>query len=130
MAECQEYIYRFSRHAIIGFASMLTYNYNNEYRVYILLEVLALPASKRIIITVPENLLAEVDHITALDSKNRSEIVREAIRFYLGERKKNLIKEQMKKGYLEMAEINLSIACENIVLEEEALNNCIEKLLE
>ncbi len=110
---------------------MYTYNYNKEYRaLYILLEVLALPASKRIIITVPENLLAEVDDITALDSKNRSEIVREAIRFYLGERKKNLIIEQMKKGYLEMAEINLSIASENIILEEEALNNCIEKLLE
>lgn len=124
-------IYIDSSQEIIGFASMYTYNYNKEYRaLYILLEVLALPASKRIIITVPENLLAEVDDITALDSKNRSEIVREAIRFYLGERKKNLIREQMKKGYLEMAEINLSIASENTILEEEALNNCIEKLLE
>lgn len=89
-----------------------------------------MPASKRIIITVPENLLAEVDRVTMMDSKNRSEIVREAIRFYLGERKKNLMREQMKKGYLEMAEINLRIASENTLIEEEALNNCIEKLLE
>lgn len=87
-------------------------------------------ASKRIIITVPENLLSEVDDITVQDSKNRSEIVREAIRFYLGERKRILIKEQMKKGYLEMAEINLNIAGENIFIEEEALKNSIEKLLE
>lgn len=89
-----------------------------------------MPASKRIIITVPENLLAEVDYMTVLDSKNRSEIVREAIRFYLGERKRNLMREQMKKGYLEMAQLNLIIACENNGVEEEALTNCIEKLLE
>lgn len=89
-----------------------------------------MPASKRIIITVPDNLLEEVDYITAVESKNRSEIVREAIRFYLGERKKNLTREQMKKGYLEMAELNLSLASENYGLEEEAFTNSIEKLLE
>lgn len=89
-----------------------------------------MPASKRIIITVPENLLSEVDSVTQLESKNRSEVVREAIRFYLGERKKNLMIEQMKKGYMEMAEINLSIASETSGVEEEALANCIEKLLE
>lgn len=88
-----------------------------------------MPASKRIIITVPETLLFEMDNITITESKNRSEIVREAIRFYLNERRRLLLREQMKKGYLEMAEINLSIACENIG-EEEALVNCLEKLLE
>lgn len=92
--------------------------------------MLALPASKRIIITVPETLLAEVDNITELDCKNRSEIVREAIRFYLGERKKNLLREHMKKGYMEMSQINLTLANENILVEDEALNNCLEKLLE
>ncbi len=92
--------------------------------------MLALPASKRIIITVSETLLAEVDNITELDCKNRSEIVREAIRFYLGERKKNLLREHMKKGYMEMSQINLTLANENILVEDEALNNCLEKLLE
>lgn len=89
-----------------------------------------MPSSKRIIITVPENLLSEVDDLTAVVSKNRSEIVREAIRFYLGERKKNLTREQMKKGYLEMAELNLTLASENYGAEEEALTNGIDKLLE
>lgn len=89
-----------------------------------------MPSSKRIIITIPENLLGEVDDIKCVECKNRSEIFREAIRFYLGERKKKLLIEQMKKGYLEMAEINLNMACENSGLEEEALSNCIEKLLE
>lgn len=88
-----------------------------------------MPASRRIIITVPEALLCEMETVTITESKNRSEVVREAIRFYLGERRRILTREQMKKGYLEMAEINLSIACENIG-EEEALVNCIQKLLE
>jgi len=87
------------------------------------------PASKRIIITVSQNMLAEVDNIKKVESKNRSEIVREAIKFYLGERKKKIMREQMIKGYLEMAEINLRIASENIGVEE-ALASCIDELLE
>ncbi len=88
-----------------------------------------MPASKRIVVTLPENLLFEMDSLTVSERKNRSEIIREAIRLYLGERRRLQFREQMKKGYLEMAEINLGIVCENIG-EEEALVNCIEKLLE
>lgn len=77
-----------------------------------------MPLSKRIIITVPESLLCEVDEFTHIEHRNRSEIVREAIIFYLGERKKELTIEQMKKGYLEMAEINLHMAVEDIVNED------------
>ena len=72
-----------------------------------------MPDSKRIIVSVPADLLSEVDKITQFEHKNRSEIVREAIIYYLGERKKATIIEQMKKGYLEMAEINLGIASED-----------------
>ena len=36
---------------------------------------------KRIIITVPESLLCEVDKFTHIERRNRSEIVREAIMF-------------------------------------------------
>ncbi len=78
---------------------------------------------------MPEALLFEMDSVTETESKNRSEIVREAIRFYLGERRRLLAREQMKKGYLEMAQINLRIACENIG-EEEAWVICLEKLME
>ncbi|MBO8158248.1 ribbon-helix-helix protein, CopG family [Thermosyntropha sp.] len=87
-------------------------------------------ASKRIIITVPENLLAEVEDIMIADDKSRSEIIREAIKFYLGERKRILLREQMKKGYIEMAEINLRIARENVGVEDEVMKNGVEKWLE
>ncbi|MEA4926085.1 MAG: ribbon-helix-helix protein, CopG family [Syntrophomonadaceae bacterium] len=78
-----------------------------------------MPASKRIIITISEILLSEVDRFTAMENRNRSEIVREAIMFYLENRKRELMIEQMKKGYLEMAPINLNIACEISSLEED-----------
>jgi len=78
-----------------------------------------LPASKRIIVTISEILLSEVDHFTVLEKRNRSEIVREAIIFYLETRKRELMIEQMKRGYMEMAPINLTIACEASSLEED-----------
>jgi CopG family transcriptional regulator/antitoxin EndoAI len=83
------------------------------------MEVHTLPASKRIIITISEILLSEVDHFTVLENRNRSEIVREAIMFYLDNRKRELMIEQMKKGYLEMAPINLTIALEISSPEED-----------
>jgi CopG family transcriptional regulator/antitoxin EndoAI len=92
--------------------------------------VLALPASRRIIVTVSESLLSEVDNVTVLESKNRSQIIREAIKFYLGERKRVLIKEQMKKGYMEMSDINLSLASEEYGIDEKNITNGVEKLLE
>lgn len=89
-----------------------------------------MPALKRIIISISEMLLSEVDSFTVLEKRNRSEIVREAIKFYLEERKKELMIEEMKKGYLEMAPINLTIASESSSLEEEILACCESKLLE
>ncbi|MGI6412853.1 MAG: ribbon-helix-helix protein, CopG family [Syntrophomonadaceae bacterium] len=89
-----------------------------------------MPASRRIIVTVSESLLSEVDNVTVLESKNRSQIIREAIKFYLGERKRVLIKEQMKKGYMEMSDINLSLASEEYGIDEKNITNGVEKLLE
>jgi CopG family transcriptional regulator/antitoxin EndoAI len=93
-------------------------------------EVLVLPALKRIIVSISEILLSEVDSFTVLEKRNRSEIVQDAIKFYLEERKKELMIEQMKKGYLEMAPINLTIASESSSLEEEILAWREYKLLE
>lgn len=75
---------------------------------------------KRIMISLPDSLLAEVDGIAATDRLNRSEFIREAMRFYITERRRRLLREQMKKGYLEMANINLTLAIEHHCLESEA----------
>lgn len=75
--------------------------------------------TKRIMISLPESLLREVDGIVEEENRNRSELVREAMKLYIQERKKRILREQMKKGYMEMAQINLALAGEGFRAEEE-----------
>jgi CopG family transcriptional regulator/antitoxin EndoAI len=70
-------------------------------------------------ISLPEYLLSEIDCIAAAENLNRSEFVREAMKLYIAERKRRLLREQMKKGYVEMAKINLALAIEQYRLESE-----------
>jgi len=74
---------------------------------------------KRIMISLPDSLLAEVDGIVAAEQLNRSEFIREAMKLYISERKRRMLREQMKTGYMEMARINLSLAVEQYELEAE-----------
>lgn len=76
---------------------------------------------KRIMISLPDSLLAEVDGIVAADQLNRSEFIREAMKLYIAERKRRMLREQMKAGYVEMARINLSLAVEQYDLESEVI---------
>lgn len=71
-----------------------------------------MPNLKRIMISIPEHLLQEFDGMVNIEKKNRSEFIREAMQFYIMERRRHMLQEQMKKGYQEMAEINLTIARE------------------
>jgi CopG family transcriptional regulator / antitoxin EndoAI len=71
-------------------------------------------------ISIPNHLLQEVDGIVERENSNRSEFIRQAMRLYLSERKKRYIRESMQKGYVEMAKINLKIASEAFLAEEEA----------
>jgi len=78
---------------------------------------------KRIMISLPDSLLAEVDGIVAAEQLNRSEFIREAMKLYINERKRRMLREQMKTGYLEMAGINLSLAVEQYDLEAEVTSS-------
>ncbi len=85
---------------------------------------------KKVLITVPDSLLEAVDNAAKGDNVNRSEFVREAMKMYLREKKKRTNSEQMKKGYQEMAELNLNIAETYFAAEEEAYSSYEEKLAE
>lgn len=76
--------------------------------------------TKRIMISLPDYLLQEVDGVARKENSNRSELIRQAMRLYLTERKKRLIRETMQRGYLEMAKINLHMASEAFQAEEDA----------
>ncbi|CAA7600695.1 Ribbon-helix-helix protein, CopG [Acididesulfobacillus acetoxydans] len=86
--------------------------------------------SKRIMISLPESLLAEVDGIVTLEKRNRSEFIREAINSVLHERRRRGIREQMRRGYQEMAQLNLAIAKELFSTEQEALEDFERTIVE
>ncbi|MCX7779999.1 MAG: ribbon-helix-helix protein, CopG family [Negativicutes bacterium] len=76
---------------------------------------------KRIMISIPNSLLQEVDGIIAMEKLSRSQFVREAMRLYIEDRKRKAVRDLMKKGYQEMAIINLSLAEEGLMAETEVL---------
>ncbi|MCL2336408.1 MAG: ribbon-helix-helix protein, CopG family [Firmicutes bacterium] len=75
---------------------------------------------KRVVISLPKYLLSEIDRIAAAENINRSEFIRAAMLLYIDDRKRRQLREQMIKGYLEMANINLEMAIEHYGLEVEA----------
>lgn len=89
-----------------------------------------MPKVKRIMISLPESLLEEVDGLAMREKRNRSEFIREAMKYYISERKRRAMREQMKLGYQEMAKINLSLAEENYEVENEAQEIYDNKLAE
>jgi CopG family transcriptional regulator/antitoxin EndoAI len=77
-------------------------------------------STKRIVVSLPEQLIDEVDGAIMNENLNRSEFIHQATKMYLRERKSCHIRETMRQGYAEMAKINLNIASEAFLAEEEA----------
>ncbi|MDR3270757.1 MAG: ribbon-helix-helix protein, CopG family [Peptococcaceae bacterium] len=86
--------------------------------------------NKRIMISLPQSLLEEVDGIVTLENRNRSDFIREAIDEIIHERRKRGIREQMRKGYLEMAQLNLEICRELFTVEEETRKHFEKTMVE
>lgn len=76
---------------------------------------------KRIMISLPETLLEQVDLIVREEKRNRSEFIREAMKLYIIEKNKRRLREELKQGYIAMGEINLQLAEEALAGDE----NCI-----
>jgi CopG family transcriptional regulator / antitoxin EndoAI len=79
--------------------------------------------SKRIVISIPGSLLKEIDYIVSMEKTNRSEFVREAMKLYIREKGKIKLRENMKKGYLEMASINVALAEFGLSLDVSSLED-------
>jgi CopG family transcriptional regulator/antitoxin EndoAI len=69
-----------------------------------------LAESRKIQISLPEQLLKEVDSIVSMEKTNRSEFVRRTIRLYIRERRRIEVRDKLKRGYQEMAEINIRLS--------------------
>lgn len=85
-------------------------------------------ATAEILVKLPQNLLTELDGFIKQENINRSELIYQATKMYLRERKKRQIRESMRRGYMEMAKINLTIASEAFQAEIEA-EHTVERLV-
>ena len=74
---------------------------------------------RKVLITLPESLLSEVDVLASLDKKSRSELIREAMQYYLEQRRTSELRAQMVRGYSEMAELNRRLSEEWLATENE-----------
>lgn len=86
---------------------------------------------KKIIVSLPNNLLKQIDYIIAYENKNRNEFIQEAMKLYIKEREKLKIREQLKLGYVKMAQVNIEFAelgicadCKDFVMYESRLSEC------
>lgn len=85
-------------------------------------------ATTEILIRLPQNLLSELDGYVREENVNRSEFIYQATKIYLQERKKKEFRESMRRGYMEMANINLTMAAEAFQAEYEA-EHAVERLV-
>ncbi|MGM7636901.1 CopG family ribbon-helix-helix protein [Bacillus sp. Hm123] len=85
-------------------------------------------ATTEVFIRLPQQFVKELDSFADQENINRSEFIYRATKMYLRERKKRQITESMRRGYMEMAKINLAIASEAMQAEYEA-GNTVERLV-
>lgn len=81
-----------------------------------------------VLVHLPKQFLHELDCFAEQEEISRSEFIYRATKMYLRERKKRHLQEAMRRGYMEMAKINLAIASEAMQAEFEA-GNTVERLV-
>ena len=87
-------------------------------------------SKKKIAVFMPDTLLKEIDDAVCLECSNRSEFIRNAMRFYLQEIKSTSTMEKMKNGYIEMAEINITLAEIGFTADNETMMGYETRLAE
>lgn len=76
---------------------------------------------QEVVVKLPENLLREVDGLMKEEHCDLNELIYEATKCYVEEKKEKHIQESMRQGYIDMAKINLNIASEAFLAEQEAV---------
>ncbi len=72
---------------------------------------------KKVMVSLPNNLLQEIDGFVKDDSQDRSQFISSAMEEYIKQLRKNKVEQKMKDGYEEMSKLNLGLAMENFKLE-------------
>jgi CopG family transcriptional regulator/antitoxin EndoAI len=83
-----------------------------------------------IVIRLPKQIISELDGIVQRENCNRNELICEAAKMFLRQHKtkKKYQHDSIRRGYIEMGEINLNIASESFLAEYEAAHT-VERLV-
>ncbi|EBF5142127.1 CopG family transcriptional regulator [Listeria monocytogenes] len=81
-----------------------------------------LEKENRMIISVEltQEMIQELDVVVEKEKMGRSEVIMEATQQFLQEKRARDLRDEMERGYAEMATINFAIACECTHVEAEA----------
>lgn len=75
---------------------------------------------RRVIVTMPPNLLQQIEEMAAKLNFNRSQFIRRAVEAFLEEQRRRELRALLKEGYLYRAQESLEMAQEFYVAEQEA----------
>lgn len=78
---------------------------------------------KKVLVTLPEDLLAQADEAAKNEGLTRSAFIRDALCLAVRMRHKLEVEERMKRGYEEMAAINLGLARQGLDADNRALES-------
>lgn len=92
--------------------------------------MIILSRQKKILVSLPDTLLTEVDNLATEQKLNRSEFIRNAMKQYIIQNKKARLMQQLKKGYEDMSQINIEISEYCLTADDEAQRIYEEKLAE
>ena len=92
--------------------------------------MIILSRQKKILVSLPDTLLTEVDNLATEQKLNRSEFIRNAMKQYIIQNKKARLTQQLKQGYEDMAHINLEISEYCLNADNEVQRIYEEKLAE
>nr|WP_202881108.1 CopG family ribbon-helix-helix protein [Listeria monocytogenes] len=71
-------------------------------------------------VELPQEMIQELDVVVEKEKMGRSEVIMEATQQFLQEKRARELRDEMERGYAEMATINFAIACECTHVEAEA----------
>ncbi len=89
-----------------------------------------MPQQKKILLTLPDTLLKDLDNLAKEENITRSKLIRDAMMAYVSGRERAFMLERLKRGYMEMSEINSDIAELCFDADSEVLYRYEEKLAE
>ncbi len=92
--------------------------------------MIVLSRQKKILISLPDALLTDVDNLATSRKIDRSELIREATKSYMDKQKRASTEKSLKEGYIAMGDINIEIAELSLEADNIQQQSYEEKLAE